>query len=243
MRYGTGSSLKKKGVTVNLAFAVLLMTMGAGTKPLPALEEGLGRFDKIVEHEGGRKTGNDAVARYEVPSCKVPMVLNLTTVVAGLGIAVQQLETWTAKTPGLEAKLFGQKGVLVKTYQALMASAPVGSETCAAPEPNAKLRAQTGVKPEKPCGESEVGAKTLGNYWFGTGNQALAFVNVQQAQGCAVVLDAKVLVSGVKDGALRVQVSPEQTGATLTDRDCQAVEFKQETGGRRFSAVQRSCKK
>ncbi len=232
---------------MNVAFAVLLMTMGAGSKTLPAIDEPLGRFDKIVEHEGGKKTGNDAFARYEVPSCKVPMVLNLTTVVSGLGRVVQQLDGWSAKTPGLEAKLLGKKGAWVKTYRSVMTSAPLASETCAASAAATKLREQTGVKPEKPCSEGEVGARTLGNYWFGTGDEPAIFVNVQRAdpgvaEGCGLVLDAKVLVPGAKNVWLKVQVSPGQTAVVLNGRDCQVVEFNQETEGRRFAVMQRSCK-
>lgn len=232
---------------MNVAFAVLSIAVGAGTKTLPAIEEPLGRFDTIVEHEGGKKTGNDTFARYQVPSCKEPMVLNLTTVVAGLGRVVQQLDGWSAKTPGLEAKLLGKKGALVKTYRSVMTSSPLASETCAASEAATKLREQTGVKPEKPCSAGEVGERTLGNYWFGTGRQPAVFVNVQQApagvaDGCAVVLDAKVLVPGAQSVALKVHVSPGQTAVVLKGRDCQVIEFNQENGGRRFAAVQRSCK-
>jgi|CXWL01.1.fsa_nt_gi hypothetical protein len=226
---------------------VLLVTMGAGkAAPLPSFDGPLGRFDRIVEHEGGRKTGNDVLEKYEFDSCKEPVVLNLTTVVAGLGRVVQQADEWFRGLPDLEKKVLGDKGHLTASYRSLMESTLVASETCASKQPEEFFRKRKGAKLERPCAPTAEGKRTLGHYWFGRSPSAVALVTVarapvEQGEGCGLVLTATVFLDSPMTD-LKVQVSPGKASAQLKGRDCQLIEFTDKTGTGRVGAVQRSCK-
>lgn len=230
-----------------LALITTATLFAAPTKPLPAIEGPLGRFDRIVEQEGGASSGNSVYARYELASCSEVVMLNLTTVVAGLGRVLQQLDEWLSKTPGLEQKLFGKKGAVALRYRQLMGSTQLGSESCEKKELQTGLRKGLFAKAVAPCSDSEAGKRSLGNYWFGTGSDVMAFVAVARAaadtpEGCGLDLRSTVPLAGGRS-QLIVALGPDVISAQVVGLNGQCIDFAEEKERNRLRATQRSCKK
>ena len=106
--------------------AVLLMVvLAAAPKPdagapaaapvesLPDLRSPLGALSGVVgpAQTGGAKTG-DLVVAVKLPGCKAEQAVHLTRFLASTLHALSQVQGWVDGTPGLEARLFKDKGRL-----------------------------------------------------------------------------------------------------------------------------------
>jgi hypothetical protein len=223
----------------------LALLAAAPVKPLPMLPAPLGHLGNVVDEPMLNGTpGDQKVLTGKLPGCAKDQGLYLTRAISGTMAAVQQLQDWMNKTPGLEKKLFpaGKLGEVVKWVSGSTSSE---QKLCEAPALIDGFKLDLTKASGKLC-DADHGFRT-GDFWWANGGKPAAAVSVMPAPEAAkdACLPRLSMVLFDKAGVARVRLHADYGGVssiTLLGDKCVGLDFNFDLATQVFVPTWRSPK-
>ena len=214
--------------------AWLLVAISAAAPKLEPISAPFGYAGRVVTEPNGPGLSTERLVNVSAPGCPDKQTIHLTELMKAALKAVEQLQPWLDKQPGLEQRLFAGRFKLAELVEFLTVAIAAEKHACKAPSLLAGFQLPWGAAP-KLCDGAIDGP--WGDYWWTSrGSPAIAVAltapraepkGSKEEPPVACRPRFSVLLFDAK-GVARLRWNAEYLGnlaVTLVGENCQQVDF------------------